>query len=154
MILCLDPGKKVAGVSLWEDKELTTAWLARGNTWAETADNVIEKIPVSAVLIRTIVIERMQIRKDSKRPADLVELLLMSGRVTGRLPRCRIVEYEPHNWKGGTPKKIMTERILSKLSKDERDRIEKPKAMSLFHNTVDAVGIGVRFTRGPHALGK
>lgn len=155
LILCLDPGAKSAGCALFENGELTTAWLARGKNWRETADDVMKQMPVNAVLVQTVVIEYMQIYKDTPlaHANDCITLSHMSGRVTGYFSGCNVVEYRPGTWKGGVPKAIMTERILSKLSKDEYGRIETcPK--SLFHNIVDAIGLGIRHSRGPRALGQ
>ena len=156
LILCLDPGARAAGCALFENGELTTAWLARGKNWTETADDVMRQMPVSAILVQTVVIERMQIYKDTPVPHanDCITLSLMAGRVTGYFPGCNVVSYRPNTWKGGVKKSIMTKRILSKLSKDEYDRIDMPKAMSLFHNIVDAIGIGLYHTRGRLVFGR
>lgn len=156
MILCIDPGVKAAGAALFEGGELTTAWLARGKTWQETADDVVAKMPVSAVLVQTVVIEKMQIYDSTPlaHANDLLTVSLMVGRVTGLFPGCRVVEYYPRTWKGGAPKNVMTKRIQSKLSDDETRRIDMPKAKNLVHNVWDAVGIGLYHTRGRLVFGK
>ncbi len=152
--LFIDPGAKNAGAAIFEDKELVSAWLARGKNWQETADDVFKYVPVPQV-VETIVIERMQIYKDTPlaHANDCITLSLMSGRVAGMFPNCNVIEYTPAKWKGGTPKAIMTERIIGLLSQDELDRITVPKAKSLMHNVYDAVGLGIRHTRGTRALG-
>jgi len=155
MILCLDPGAKNAGCALFENGELTTAWLARGENWCETADDVMSLMPVNAVLVQTVVIERMQIYKDTPVPHanDCITLSLMAGRGTGYFSGCNVVEYRPNTWKGGVKKHIMTKRIQSKLSQDEINRIDMP-AKSLAHNVWDAVGIGLYHTRGRLVFGR
>ncbi len=47
----------------------------------------------------------------------------------------------PARWKGQVPKKIMSARIMSKLSSTEQGRIVRVGAKD--HNTIDAVGIGL-----------
>ncbi len=156
MILCLDPGARAAGCALFENGELTTAWLARGKNWVETADDVMRQMPVSAVLVQTVVIERMQIYADTPTPHanDCITLSLMAGRVTGFFSDCNVVGYFPRTWKGGVKKSIMIERIKSKLSRDEINRIDMPKAKALAHNIWDAVGIGLYHTRGRLVFGR
>ena len=49
---------------------------------------------------------------------------------------------KPAEWKGQVPKKIMNERVLSKLSAQERAIVKDN------HNAIDAVGLGL------HVLGR
>jgi hypothetical protein len=156
VIVCIDSGAKAAGVSIFENGELTTAWLARGKTWEETADDVLDKMPVTTDLVQTVVIERMQIYDSTPlaHANDCITLSLMAGRVTGFFLEANIVEYVPHTWKGGVPKNIMTKRIIDKLSQDEIGRVDLPRAKDLHHNIWDAVGLGIYHTRGRYVFGR
>jgi hypothetical protein len=74
-------------------------------------------------------------------PNDLIMLAGLVGALTHWFPGM-VFLYLPHSWKGNTPKAIMNERILKRLSDDERSKIEKaPKSLS--HNIFDACGIGL-----------
>ncbi len=48
----------------------------------------------------------------------------------------------PSDWKGNTPKEVMTDRIRRNLASGEVSAIE-PCAASLKHNVYDAIGIGL-----------
>ena len=148
MLLSVDPGVKEAGVAVFESSELTTAWLARGKNWIETADRVHDDFPGPVNLVQTVVIERPQIYVQSRQKGDandLITLALFCGRVTGLFSGWtdQVVEYRPHEWKKQVPKNIMMDRIIRRLSDEEFDRIQLPKAKSLYHNIFDAIGIGL-----------
>lgn len=79
----------------------------------------------------------------SQRKGDLNDILDLAaavgfceGRFDGPIERVF-----PAQWKGQVPKKIMNARVLSKLSADEKLRIESVGAKD--HNTIDAIGIGL-----------
>jgi Holliday junction resolvasome RuvABC endonuclease subunit len=156
VILCLDPGTKAAGISIFEeDGRLHTAWLAEGEVWHETADSVLEtmhELKINASSIRTVVIERMQVYQDMPiPPAVLITLSLMAGRVTGRFAQWagKPVEYEPKTWKKQVPKHIKLKRIQNSLLESEKTRVKIPSKKSLAHNVWDAVGIGLFHLRSP-----
>ena len=147
MNLYLDPGAKKAGVALFEpDGRLMAAWLSKGADWMKTADNVIARLPVSAIRVHRIGIEKMQIYDSTPlaHANDCIILSLMAGRVVGLLSRAHVVEYLPRQWKGQVPKKIMTERIKSKVAPEELPRIQNKNS----HDVWDAVGIGIYDLRG------
>lgn len=157
MNFCIDPGSRVAGAALFEGKELVAAWLSEGTRWEETADNIFKTLTetVNIEAIQTVIIERMQIYDSTPlaHANDCITLSLMAGRVTGMLPGCDVVAYVPKAWKGGAPKKIMTERIKSLMSEVEHSRVVPCKKKSLMHNVYDAVGIGKRHAFGARYLG-
>jgi hypothetical protein len=154
MILCLDPGSKKAGVALFEDNgTLMTAWLSEGKDWRSTADDVMRCLPVSAVRVRSVVIEKMQVY-DHTPPAQAnacILLSLMAGRVTGlfagSVPSNGNFEYLPKKWKGQVPKAIHQVRIKTTLSPAERQRVKLPKSKKGHHDIWDAVGIGLYHLR-------
>jgi len=147
MILCIDPGAKKAGVALFETTGLlTTAWLSEGKDWRETADNVMRGLPVSAGLISSVCIEKMQWYPQNPVPVeDLITLSLMAGRATGLFSGWigdNTFEYYPREWKGQTPKKIMIERIKAELTPKETKRVQLPKHLKKQLDVWDAIGIG------------
>lgn len=158
MILCIDPGAKKAGVALFEvDGTLVSAWLAEGQYWSDTADDVMRKMPVSAVKVSAVVIEKMQVY-DHSPPAQAnacILLSLMAGRVTGLFAstvRCyHNYEYLPKEWKGQVPKEIHHRRIEEKLTDQEVRRIQFPKNKRGKLDVWDAIGIGLYHLRGKRA---
>ena len=150
MILCIDPGSKKAGVALFEDSgTLMTAWLAEGDDWRDTADDVMRQLPVSAVKVRHVVIEKMQIYEGTPtaQANACILLSLMAGRVTGMFGASKTHEYLPKTWKGQVPKAIHHKRIEQKLTMFEFARIEFPKTKLGHHDIWDAIGIGLYHLR-------
>jgi hypothetical protein len=152
LIICIDPGSKKAGVSLFEeDGTLMTAWLAVGADWRETADNIMRKMPVSMCRVNSVVVERMQYYEGSDVPVeDLITLSLMAGRVTGLFSGWvgeNTFTYLPKQWKGQVPKDIMIARIISKLTPAEVRRVQLPKTKVGQKDVWDAVGIGLHHLR-------
>jgi hypothetical protein len=146
MILTLDPGSKKAGVALFEmTGRLTAAWLATGENWKNTADAVLDGMPVSAVNVSQVAVEKMQIY-DSTPLAQAnacIILSLMAGRVGGLFRHAKPFEYLPGTWKGQVPKKIMVERIRKKLTAGETGRVRGKQ----YHDVWDAIGIGLYHLR-------
>jgi hypothetical protein len=147
MIICIDPGSKKAGVALFEtDGKLMTAWLSEGKDWRDTADCVMRRLPVSAVNVSQVVVERMQHYPESPVPVeDLITLSLMAGRVGGIFRHAEPFEYLPRTWKKQVPKKILIERIKAELTKSETSRVKGKQ----YHDVWDAVGIGLYHLRVP-----
>ena len=152
MWVSYDPGARAVGVALWEDGELTAAFLARGKSWHHTASvafrRVCEHVPMA--LIERFVIEVPQVytqRKQKGDPNDLITVALNAGAFGMFAAMCsgcgaEIIEYRPHQWKGQAPKDVAIKRFQKRLSNEERDRVEKV-AKSLQHNVWDAVGLGL-----------
>ena len=147
MLISIDPGKKAAGVALFENNALCFAFLAQGELWEETAQQAIRTIkefaPVQVFL--ELVIEEMQVYADRKVPSkDLIELSQQAGYFIGALrPNVAVSLYTPAAWKGQTPKDVMNKRIMNKLTPEELACIHWPLAQSLRHNVKDAIGIGM-----------
>lgn len=145
MILCIDPGVRAAGVALFDDKELTTAWLAEGKDWEDTADSVMRKLPVNSCLVQEVVVEHMQIYKQTglAQANDLITVSMMAGRVTGLFSGWASAKsYLPRDWKGQVPKDIMVKRVEKVISKEELKRVDWPSADKR-HNVWDAISIGL-----------
>ena len=150
MKISVDPGKKEAGIAVWEDGELACAFLARGEDWDLTAfqayATLLQRFPEQVIHGCELIIERPQIYQQKHLkgdPNDLVLLAYMAGAFAGYIGSFKPVLYYPREWKKQVPKKIMVERIKSKLSKDEHRRVELPRAKSLHHNIWDAIGVGL-----------
>jgi hypothetical protein len=150
VILCIDPGSKKAGVALFEDSGiLMTAWLAEGEDWRDTADDVMRKMPVSAVKVRSVVIEKMQVydHTPTAQANACIILSMMSGRVTGlfagSVPSYGNHEYLPNTWKGQVPKAIHHRRIEEKLGNLELLRIQLTKNKKGNLDVWDDIGIGL-----------
>ena len=153
MIICIDPGAKKAGVALFETSgKLMTAWLAEGKDWRDTADCVMRRLPVSAVNVSAVVIEKMQIYESTPlaHANDCITLSLTAGRVTGLFSGWvgdNTFEYTPRTWKGQVPKGIHIERIKEELTDPETRRLQLPKDKKKQLDVWDAVGIGLYHLR-------
>lgn len=154
MIVNVDPGKKMAGVAVFEDGELSSAWLARGKDWLGTAVVIIDELsrryPQEVIENALWVIEIPQIYTQNKLkgdPNDLVPLVLVAGALGALIgDQDRITTYLPRQWGGTVPKDIKNRRTQQKLSEEELARVELP-AKRYQHNVWDAVGIGLYHTR-------
>lgn len=87
---------------------------------------------------------------------DLIDVAMVAA-ACAALMELPVFTYYPQEWKGTVDPETMLERILKRLSKVEKDRIELvgrvpleqvPASDSLDHNTIDACGIVL------HALGR
>ena len=129
-MICIDPGVKACGFALF-----TEGYLAHAVYCPKT------ETPYSGDLM---VIEMPRIYPGSGQQKgdlnDLLDLAAVVGYCEGRFGG-RIERVFPARWKGQVPKKIMTARILSKLSPLELSKIQRVGAKD--HNTIDAIGIGL-----------
>ena len=155
MLISLDPGVKVAGVAIFEDNELSRAFLVQGGNWYLTAQEVWRQIldgyPFGIRgLNPELAVEIPQIYNTRKIDVnDLITLSLMAGAFVGQIAE-RVVSirtYLPSQWKGQVPKSVMTKRTKNKLSPEERARVELPSARGLQHNVWDSIGIGLHHLR-------
>lgn len=141
MILSVDPGKHAYGFALWDDDELSCAWMG-------PLSSIHDRVPFR--LIDHLVLEVPRVYKRSPVPPnDIVDLAYAAGRLQGEVenssPRIQTKIYYPRDWKGTVKKDVMCRRIERKLSPEERARVELPTAESLHHNVWDGVGIGLKF---------
>ena len=128
-MICIDPGVKLCGGAVFRGPELV---------WARYLPK--ELMPIA---LEHLVIEMPRIYPGSGQQKgdlnDLLNLAAVVGWLEGQTDDSSRVF--PAAWKGQVPKKIMTARILSKLSPTELGCIEQIGAKT--HNTIDAVGIGL-----------
>ena len=123
----VDPGKDACGVAEWRDGGLIFVELR------------VHPLPASDAMC---VCEKPQVYRGSRvRTADLIDLAIAAGRMTGALGTFYVL---PAAWKGQLPKKLQHERMMRALSPDERDVLASVKcAKHLLHNVFDAVSLGL-----------
>lgn len=153
MLVSLDPGKKGAGVAIFEDHVLSAAFFATGSDWDRTAWSAWNYIrvnyPAEVWRQADVVIEIMHYNeRQTKKVNDLIAVAHMAGAFAGYMgEHANLIKKKPYQWKGGLPKSVVTERVKKRLSHEERSRIEMPRRQSLHHNVWEAVGIGFRYLR-------
>ena len=79
-------------------------------------------------------------------PNDLLALVGVSAAVAALLPHAAIHTYLPAQWGGQTPKEVKKQRVVSRLTSEEKAQIWLPATQSLQHNVFDAIGIGLHHT--------
>lgn len=140
MILAIDPGKRAYGVAWFDEGRLVQAKFVQ----ADVLWNEVDLLPDGRrSVINRLILERQYLTKDHPRPMDIVELAFAAGYAKGLVAPAPVTEYLPIKWKGNVPKKIMTNRILSKLTPEEKAVIEKVGYLD--HNTVDGIGLGLYY---------
>jgi len=157
MLISIDPGLRMCGVAVWSDVgQLAKAGLVRGD--AKAKDSAAWSAMVQSV--KTWICDQAwalgwspwtgwvsefpkvyAVGKSKGDPEDLLQLAGVVGGFAGLWgPATNILR--PYEWKRQVPKAIMTERIKSKLTPGELERVDLP-APSYAHNVWDAVGIGL-----------
>lgn len=132
-MIYVDPGVHACGVAYFADAKLCWA------RYVAVGDDL--RLDVGG---QPLVIEMPRIYPGSgQRKGDLNDLLNLAA-IVGRCEAWNagtVKRVFPAQWKGQVPKKIMTARILSKLSWEEVARIERVGYKD--HNTIDAIGLGL-----------
>lgn len=151
--LSVDPGVNGCGIAVWNDDNLLV-WAGyvknSGTGVRKMVDSVGAKLweKFGTDRCHKLAIEMPQVYMASRSrgdPNDLVELALVVGGFEMWFDGI-VFKYKPHSWKGTVPKLIMAERILKRLSYEEQNEIEiAPK--SIWHNTIDGVGIGLHHSK-------
>lgn len=173
--LAIDPGRNM-GWALFTGPVLVACGLARWRKRERIADNLgevamdmAEQIPGAGADF--IVVERMVVYPDDRKRSkqsqtksanDVLDLQALAFYAAGVLtgPDTRLSSVAARTWKGQTPKDIMERRIKREVADRPRASAEalalglRGVPASLQHNTVDAVGIGLWFTRGRANDGK
>jgi hypothetical protein len=151
-VIAVDPGLRHSGVAIFEGGLLVRAMLAKNpvkkgadaTALAAMADTIMNTTGgLGFVQPEVVVVERMQaydVTHQKGDQNDLISLAILAGMLRPDYL------YLPREWKGQLPKAAMGERILSRLSLEERNRIVDAGALT--HNVIDAVGIGL------HHLGR
>lgn len=161
-ILAVDPGLRGCGCALFAGETLELAAYVKNTLkTGRRLDNAmamalaVERwaaldgmVDLDAVVVE---VPRSYSAGQQKGPQDdLIDLAMVSAAVAAVvrqdciLPeRCQVVTYYPYEWKGSVAADTFTERILERLSNEEKQRIER--IGELDHNTIDSVGIGLKF---------
>lgn len=147
MLLAIDPGLHASGVALFTyDKILQRAFLVQVDkkltgyaAWLKMSEAIYQIHHGTEIAIEfPQTYGGRAARGDAN---DLLQLAALVGAVCATGPRAWL--YLPSEWKGNLPKDVSMRRTTSKLSEEEKKRIDWP-AKSLCHNVGDAIGIGLK----------
>lgn len=131
--LTIDPGVERCGQALFNERGvlLTCAWLS--HPLSTHADFAVLEVP--------------QVYPNGRGdPNDLIDVAVAGGILIGKAMPDHIRYVRPREWKGTVNPDVMLERILSKLSKDERRIYDADTHLvpaSKRHNVIDSIGIGL-----------
>jgi len=152
----VDPGKHGNGIALFKESVLVHATYTGG--LGGQVDTLLEPVAPTATLIQqframvglidTLVVEQPQIYDNQHQKGEqrsLIELAIAAGALIHAASEDvqAVLRLQPAQWKGQVNKDVMVERIKGKLSGQETQNVELPKAKTLQHNVWDAVGIGL-----------
>lgn len=150
--LSVDPGLHACGVAVWDDRnQLLWAGYVKNPNGVEfysmvTAVCVSSNKHACAATKLVIELPQVYVRTRSKGdPNDLISLSVLVGAFVGRFGGSDPFGYKlykPQEWKGQVPKDIMSARIASRLTDEERSKVVLPAA-GLAHNVWDGVGLGL-----------
>lgn len=181
ILLSIDPGLRGCGCALFDDGVLRAAAYVRGEGVPEdtlmlaraTALGVEcwidERLPGwdESEAVNRLVLELPQTyggRAAKGDANDLLGLAAVDGAVAALFPLASVRTVLPHAWKGGVPKPksarakyVVQERVVTRLSAEEQERVVWPKAERLKWDVADAIGVGLhdlgRFDRKRGGLG-
>lgn len=158
--LAVDPGIRECGVALFVGRTLERCTLVKSPAPVDAPAPLRCAAMAASVELwaanipDVLVVEWPQVYRAGrgKRGADPNDLLLLSGvcsALAARGPWGVVGSVLPREWKGTLPKEVACERVLARLSQEERvivDALRLPK--SRVHHVLDAVGIGF------HSIGR
>ena len=131
--LTIDPGVERCGQAFFSERGvlLSCSWLAK--PLAHAPDFVVLEVP--------------QVYPHGRGdPNDLIDVAVAGGIMVGMVASDHVRYVRPREWKVTVNPDVMCERILSKLSKDERRIYDHDTLLvpaSKRHNVIDAIGIGL-----------
>ena len=143
ILLTIDPGANT-GIAVFRDGVLAQSDLINLKSYRD-AWKIDEVIKIRSMPhVRTVVeIPIAYIGSKAKvNPNDLIRLAFRAGALGG----FEAETITPVKWKGNVPDKILYRRILSALNDDEKATIPE-RGESVLHNTLDAIGIGLKLLR-------
>lgn len=111
-LVCVDPGLRACGVSLFVDGQLVRAGAVRGHAtlrgpaaWRILAQGV--EAWVGDAVPGVLLVEEMKVYVASKGdPSDLIELSGVAGAVVGRLSAWQAEGVKARDWNGQVPSEI------------------------------------------------
>ena len=143
----IDPGGPVLGWAFFSEGELISCGLSRPPKTCKTPwDRAVwhrenlhlnhdERI-VCERMVHRMVRDPKTGRKRRVRPQDIIDLNLIAGHLGNEW-------YSSTEWKGDLPREVEQERTEARLTLAEFKRLEAVKPLSLRHNCVSAIGIGL-----------
>jgi hypothetical protein len=150
-VFAVDPGLHGCGCALFLGAKLIWATYVKNSTkdlgpraWAAMAQEVRGKFAACDL----VVVERQRVypgpRGKKTDPNDLVDLSGVVGAIAyaAAAYAAEVVGVFPAEWKGQVPKEVMNARVLARLAEAEKEYL-----YSKDHNTLDAVGIGLYYTK-------
>lgn len=154
VIIGIDPGLNGSGVALMVQSKVVASMYAQSGTAlgpAERADVQAQhvsawlgsKLPTLRTCKLHVFVEQPHTYKRQAK-ADVEDLILHAGILGGTLAsrmQAELSYIRPFVWKGTTPGDVFTQRILSKLSEDEKEHVTQVGAKT--HNVIDAIGIAL-----------
>lgn len=98
-----------------------------------------------------LVCEVPEIYPHTPNPKDVLAVTMVAGALC-TIPAKKVCTYLPKTWKGQVPKKIHHERLLTEVTASERVVLDaaKKKYKGLFHNAMDAIGLGIWYLQKNH----
>jgi hypothetical protein len=154
-IVSIDPGIRATGVGVFLDQQLVDSGYIRNPL--EAGLGAVEAFYMAREIdkwlcmhgqpiIDVLVLEWPQVYQVSKGdPNDLLPLSGVDAALVTKLwhPSLVVRQYLPREWKGQAPKEVMCERIKSRLTPPELDRVFDAGALT--HNVLDAIGLGLHY---------
>ena len=150
--LSIDPGLRGCGVAIFTDSNsLARATYVKNfdtqgrgaKAWAEMARAVFEYVGMRLPLVIETQIYR-PVADTPARVASILEVQGVAGAVVGLCSSGVLASYLPSEWKGTIKGDVITQRILDALGKLEHF---ESKGKTVDHNTVDAIGIGLVWSK-------
>lgn len=170
-LLSLDPGIRVAGAALFRGSTLIAAELIRspektGNgvracvviaqeimSWAAHTLHMRTVGPMAARTVDELIAEwpkiyatRLRAGKTKEDPNDMPPLAGVGAALGALVYPATLNSVAPSDWKGQVPPDAFLDRIVGRLSSEERTHLPAEGAKA--HNVIDAIGIGL------HHLGR
>lgn len=135
-----DVGKRQSAWAFFYDGELEAA--SHGHF-----DDLVEGAPFYAGCLVLIEFPNKEKHRAEIPLSDLLHLARRCGRIEQRYIDQGQKEIQlvlPVEWKGSVDKKVMNNRVLKRLTEDEKRKLpRRPRAGDYDHNLLDAVGIGL-----------
>jgi hypothetical protein len=156
LTLCIDPGTAHTGWAIYRGTVLVGCGATSFKKILSTLQqflgpypHVAHGVPVSVQLV----IEVPKKYKYEEHPVDdLITLAFRAGVIAGIQHLTDLVVYDPHGWKGSTPKPVHHRRVLSVLTDDEKKLLVKQTKSARHRGTdvpkisldmLDAIGLGL-----------
>lgn len=149
-LIAIDPGLNGCGLAMFDDLLVYATYVKEteglthpNNKLLNMQTRINDMIGGVCGFNYQVVCELPQVYTQGKLkgdPNDLINLALIVGGIHANY-KTQLVK--PREWKGQMPKEVCNQRVLSKLSPEEKEVIDKKIPKSLLHNTLDAVGIGL-----------